>query len=598
MDDALSSFPKKLSGSEQKRAQLLEHLRSITNDLQSKKMDSETFHHQSTQILAQLFASTRDEKKRTTFHEIKRIVEEITAVSRGLMVRHEEHDTHKLIAEEQQKLAYFAHGKKQWLKEIERQNFGFIHLSVNPMSQIEEPGFAKLAQILQTSFSEKASFYALYGDELYFIREPLHVTKIDYPDDSKDEIKKLFDDKVDKLDLGTDYMRQKITDLGGQEIHFDETTARMEELIAKFRTEFATISDMNASYTAMHSAATRILNEGNIPDSLLKGLKDMLQSIDKLESSTLNPEYYQETIVQKNEAAIHASTELVKHMRFEGKDIKMMDPHGTHTEVRDPKKNPALSVVAFEIEVDALPYMTKIFGKDAIQIILPNSTEKQTPIEKNETWKKSERNTKQSVQPEKKRFLQTDRRQVKIESHSDSTESHTDSAESHPKPEKWVHAKPEKPKIKINVQVESLIKMDFEDTMQNAHNIVKDTKVKIHPEINYKTKVLDSIVFEFASGRELDAFKERIARAEKKVGSNRRAKDIEEPNASSVRVSSQFIRDNKKLIDEIVKEIESPERNIAKAGFIKKTATTKQRLGELLLGSQKPGDPVPKGPSH
>lgn len=233
-----------------------------------------------------------------------------------------------------------------------------------------------------------------------------------------------------------------------------------------------------------------------------------------------------------------------------------------------------------------------MLGEDAIEIIVPEHAEKkQAPPEKNETWKKSERNPRQSVQPDRKRFMQSERGQLKT------TASQPDSIETRVKPEKWVQAKPEKPKIKINVRVEALIKRDFEEIMKKAHQIVKDTHAKIHPEINENTKVLDSIVFELSSSKERDAFKERIARAEKKVFSCKLEKDIEEPSVSTLRVSSQFIRDNKKLIDAIIKEIESPEINLPKAGFFKKTASTKERSG-LLLGSQKPGSPITKEPPH
>ena len=248
------------------------------------------------------------------------MVEEITAISGGLKVRHEEYDVERLLAEEQQKLAYYAHGKKLWLQEIDRQNCGFINLTVNPNSKIDERGFAKLADILKSSFSKKASFYALYEDELYYIKEPSSVTKINYPEDNKDEIKKLFSGEKDKLDLGSEVTRQQMTDLTKQEILSDENTTRMKELIAKFPTEFATISDINASYSAMRCAATKILSDMNIPNSLSKGLKDILQSIETLESQKFNPKYYEEKIAQRNEVALHESTELMKLMALEKRE--------------------------------------------------------------------------------------------------------------------------------------------------------------------------------------------------------------------------------------------------------------------------------------
>ena len=238
--------------------------------------------------------------------------------------------------------------------------------------------------------------------------------------------------------------------------------------------------------------------------------------------------------------------------------MKMIDPFS----VKENKKGQPITVIPFELEADALSSLVKILGENAIEMIPPEKSQEQTQ------------------RTRKKRVLQSEEGQFETRESSDNKEGRA-------KPEKWVHAKP---KIKIKVRVEFLIERDCEEIMKKAHQIVKDTeKTKIHLEINAKTRVLDSIVFEFASSEERNLFKEKIARAEKKVCSSKLAKDIEEPVACTLRVNAPFIRGNKKLIAAIIEEIESPEKNVAKTGFFKKTTSTKVRTGELVLGSQKTG---------
>lgn len=82
-------FPRGLAIKKKIRKQFLEHLHSKIVDFQTKKIESETFHEQCTEILVERFKTTQDPKKINMYKEIKSIIEEITAVSRDLKVRHE-----------------------------------------------------------------------------------------------------------------------------------------------------------------------------------------------------------------------------------------------------------------------------------------------------------------------------------------------------------------------------------------------------------------------------------------------------------------------------------------------------------------------------